>query len=92
MERISQRTQRNDISAVTHLFQGVDNKEVYRPTGEIDVLIECNYASLHPSIMQAVDNLVIMKNRFGKCLVGSHPKLKESRQLLVHYAISHYGQ
>ena len=78
----SQVNQMNDIDAITHLFKGIDSREIHRPKGEIDVLIGCNYAALHPSIIQSVGNLTVMKNRFGKCLAGSHP--------LLNYPLSYY--
>ena len=56
-----------------------------RPTGDIDVLIGFNYALLHPSIVQSSGNLILMKNRFGMCISGSHYKLKENQEIIVNF-------
>ena len=85
ISNISQGQQIYDGSSVLPLFKGVDPKEIQRPKGEIDALIGFNYASLHPTMVQSSDNLILMENRFGKCLAGSHYKIKETRKLVANY-------
>ena len=54
-----------------------------RPKGEIEMLVGFEYAGFHPERVQAVDHLLLMENKFGLCLGGSHPLLQEKTQLLV---------
>ena len=50
---------------------------VVRPVGEVDVLVGFEYAGFHPVCHRSMGHLLILKNRFGSCLGGSHPKLSE---------------
>ena len=56
--------------------------------GEVDILICFNYASLHPVKEQSVDNLLLMKNRFGRCLGGSCSLTKVNTSV-IHHIIMH---
>ena len=55
---------------------------VQRRNGVINVLIGFNYALLHPCLMQTEGILVLIGNRFGGCLAGSHHKVKESLEVV----------
>ena len=35
---------------------------------------------------QSVGHLLLLKNRFGKCIGGSHPNLQEGTSKLIQYA------
>ena len=94
IERISQPIQNIGINGTIHEFKGVKLSEVRRPTGEIDLLLGFNYASLHPVKEKSIGNLVLMKNRFGKCLAGSRHLLRERNELVnrnvsIHHARFH---
>jgi hypothetical protein len=64
-----------DISKVARLFKGIDEKDVKRPTGQVDILIGTNCCILMPNKLDEVDNIQLMRNQFGYCLRGSHPLL-----------------
>lgn len=66
-----------DQNAVQQLFKDVPNAGIDRPVGEVDVLIGFNYANFHPQREQSVEHLLLLKNRFGRCMGGTHPKVKE---------------
>ncbi|XP_066029071.1 uncharacterized protein [Pocillopora verrucosa] len=55
----------------------VPNAGIDRPVGEVDALIGFNYANFHPQREQSVEHLLLLKNRFGRCIGGTHPKVKE---------------
>ena len=61
----------------------VDSKDVARPVGEIDMLIGFEYAGFHPEREKSKGHLVLMKNKFGRCLSGAHSLLEEKTQMLV---------
>ena len=66
-----------DQNAVQQLFKDVPNAGIDRPVGEVDVLIRFNYANFHPQREQSVEHLLLLKNRFRRCIGGTHPKVKE---------------
>jgi len=82
ISRISTAIESNDISEVSDLFS-MNPAEVKRPIGEIDMLIGFEYAGFHPEKREAVDHLLLMENKFGLCLGGSHHLLQEKTQLMV---------
>ena len=78
----------NDISCiklnrVIQLFKDITLADVERPSGEIDLLIGYDYAALHPVRQQRSDNLLLLTNNFGKCIVGSHPKIIENTRSYI---------
>ena len=66
-----------DVESIAHLFRNITNDEIARPAGPVDVLIGCEYAAYHPEREQSIGHLVLLKNRFGRCIGGTHPLLKE---------------
>ena len=66
-----------DSSFITQLFKNVSAKDINRPTGEIDVLIGYQYATYHPQREDNNGRLLLLKNRFGKCIGGSHPLIND---------------
>ena len=84
IEKISSDVEGVDVRKVVQRFKGLKDEEVRRPKGEIDVLIGYNYASLHPVKMQSVENLLLLGNRFGKCLAGCHDSIKERDNVIFH--------
>ena len=61
----------------------VKPEEVSRPDGEIEMLIGMDYAGFHPEKEQACEHLVLMKNKFGRCLSGTHSSTTEKTQMIV---------
>ena len=61
---------------VIHLFENIVPDEIKRPAGAVDVLI--GYAGYHPKPEQRSGHLLLLKNRFGRCLGGTHTILKQT--------------
>ena len=65
-----------------------------RPSGTVDVLIGYEYASYHPQNEQSSGHLVLLRNRFGRCIGGTHPTIREKstsqqlHQIKVNTAIA----
>ncbi|XP_043198573.1 uncharacterized protein LOC122368576 isoform X1 [Amphibalanus amphitrite] len=53
-----------------------------RPKGEIEVLIGFDHAAQHPVREKSMENLVLLRNRFGVCVSGSHPSLVEKTEVM----------
>ena len=70
-----------DMFAITF---GVHPEEIRRPEGEVDVLIGLEYAGFHPDKEKIVDHLVLFRNRFGACLGGTHRRLTERTEKVIH--------
>ena len=79
IERISEDLKDVDNRSVIHKFRGVRIKNIERPKGAIDVLVGFTYASLNPTIEHASGDLMIMGNRFGRCLAGSNKRISSQR-------------
>lgn len=67
-----------NVESIAHLFRNVSKDEIARPAGPVDVLIGYEYAAFHPEREQNNGHLVLLKNRFGRCVGGTHPLLKET--------------
>ena len=92
IDKISTELNSIDLTAVSQLFQTVKPDEISRPYGEIDVLIGFEYAGYHPMKKECNDHLLLLENRFGKCLGGSHPLLLETTRKLVKHAVLHHAK
>ena len=66
-----------NIESIAHLFRNVTKDEIAQPAGPVDVLIKYEYAAYHPEREQNIGHLVLLKNRFGRCVGGTQPLLKE---------------
>ena len=72
-------------------FKDIKPEDARRPTGAVDVLVGYEYAGFHPQPEQRSDHLLLLGNRFGKCIGGSHKLISESRispnckDACVHY-------
>ena len=67
IHKISNTIEKIDAEGLIQKFRGLKKNEVQMVTGEINVLVGFNYASLHPVREQSIGNLMLMKNKFGKC-------------------------
>ena len=91
IDRITADIDNIDVHSVLSLFDDVDAKEVERPRGQVDLLIGYEYAGYHPTRLKAVDHLVVLENRFGKCLGGTHPAIKErTKRVITAAAMIHH--
>ena len=78
IERITSDIESVNIDDIVHLFKNVTKEEIERPSGPVDILIGYEYAAYHPEREQNIGHLVLLRNRFGRCIGGTHPLLKES--------------
>ena len=92
IDKISTDLESIDLSKINHLFKGVSMKELQRPYGEIDVLIGFEYAGFHPLRKKSNGHLLLMENRFGKCIGGSHPLICEKTQKVVKHVVVHHAK
>ena len=83
IKKISTEIEKIDVGIVKHLFVDINENILERPGGEVDMLIGFEYAGFHPIRMQAADHLLLMKNRFGWCLGGSHEKIEEKVKIVA---------
>lgn len=78
IDRISTDITPIEVSGVIKLLEGVSRQDLDRPEeGEIDCLIGYEYAAFHPVRKQAAGHLLLLENRFGMIIGGTHPTLKE---------------
>ena len=82
IDKITSDIQAINLDGIHRLFRNVTNfkEEITRPTGEVDVLIGFEYAGFHPQTEQSSEHLLLLKNRFGKCIGGTHPQIKETNE------------
>ena len=80
IDKITSDIQTINLDGVHRLFRNVTKGEIARPTGEVDVLIGFEYAGFHPQKEQSSEHLLLLKNRFGRCLGGTHPQIKERNE------------
>ena len=75
IQKISSQIDKVDHKAIAEIFQ-MKPIGINRPnSGEVDVLIGQQAASLHPVRIKAVGDLILMKNEFGYVVSGFHPQL-----------------
>jgi hypothetical protein len=72
-----------DVSAAAEMFD-VLPETVYRPKGQVDILIGIHEADLFPEKLDARGSPHLMSSQFGSGLVlaGSHPRIQSSRTKL----------
>ena len=90
IDKITTELESINIQGVLHLFKNAKSNELKRPTGEVDVLIGYEYAGYHPVARQKSGHLLLLSNRFGKCLGGSHPLLSENTQKIIEHVNIHH--
>ena len=74
------------------LFNNPKAQEVDRPKeGEVDCLIGYEYAAFHPHCIQAIRHLLLLHNRFGTIIGGTHPKLEEKTRKIVQHVMVHHA-
>jgi len=80
IDKITSDLQTINLDGVHCPFRNVTKEEIARPTGEVDVLIGFEYAGFHPQKEQSSKHLLLLKNRFGRCIGGTHPQIKETNK------------
>ena len=91
IEQISTETNFVDIEAMKKLFTDVSAAKANRPgPGKVDLLFGFDCAAYHPVSVECVGHLLLMKNRFGYIIAGSHPSVNETAQKLVKHAVVLY--
>ena len=87
IEEISTNIENIEFSRVLAEFQNKDASTISRPAGvKIDILIGYQYAAYHPVPIEAVGHLLLMKNRFGVLIAGSHKDIQERTKRIVKHA------
>ena len=90
INQISTGVSRKNLPNAKHLFKILSPHAIKRSTGEIDVLIGFEYARSHQVFEQSCIHLLVLRNRFGKGIDGSHSLLKENTQkIILHAAVLH---
>ena len=83
-----------DIDGIIPSFNNISKVDILRPSGTVDVLIGYEYASYHPQNEQSSGHLVLLRNRFGRCIGCTHPTIREQstshqlHQIKVNTAIA----
>ena len=78
IDKITSEIQSVNIDGVIKLFKNIPREDILRPSGAVDVLIGYEYAAYHPQNEQSSGHLLLLKNRFGRCIGGTHPSIKET--------------
>ena len=87
IEQISTEIETVEVNEILHEFKSEVARKAARPQGgNIDLLIGFQYAAYHPAKREELGHLLIMENRFGFIIAGSHPRLREKTIKLVKHA------
>ena len=91
IDKISNSVQSIDDSVIFQKFPELKCEGIQVVSGEVDVLIGFNYAALHPVKEKCIKNLLLMKNRFGRCLAGSCNSFQANEKILIHDAVVNHA-
>ncbi|XP_068758047.1 uncharacterized protein [Montipora capricornis] len=78
IDKITSDLQSVNVNGIIQLFKDISKDDISRPSGTIDVLTGYEYAAYHPQSEQTSGHLPLLKNRFGRCIGGTHPFIKET--------------
>ena len=88
IEQVSTSIENVNLQGVLNLFKKSGDVEVNRPdSGPVDLLIGFSYAGYHPVKIDNNGHLLLMENRFGHIIAGSHPDISEETKKLVKHAV-----
>ena len=88
IEQISTNVENVNLDGILKLFSKVGVSEVDRPSsGPVDLLIGYSYAGYHPVKIESNGHLLLMENRFGYIIAGSHQDIAENTRKLVQHAV-----
>ena len=87
IETISTDVEAIDLTEIKKMFNSKEAIEIERPkSGSVGLLIGFSYAAFHPAKIEEVGHLLLMKNRFGNIIAGSHPSVRETTKKVVKHA------
>ena len=69
--QISSEIESIEIASLANELE-VSTEGLERPTGEIEMLIGYEYAGFHPEKIKSQGHLLLLQNKFGKCLGSAH--------------------
>ena len=95
LDRISSSIESVNMSSIIELFKGrdssrrtLDESDVDRPTeGEVDCLIGYEVAGLHPVRIASANHLLLLENRYGLVVGGTHCKIKDGTKKVVQHGV-----
>ena len=77
IEKISSQVSKSNIALVKEMFPKYSAK-IHQPLeGEVDLLIGMQYAAFQPVSIDSREHLLLMKNRFGILIAGTHRDCNE---------------
>ena len=80
------------LDSILKLFDGLEATVLNRPRhGRIDCLIGYQYAAFHPTKKCEVNHLLLLENRFGYVISGSHQILVDNTKKVVQHAKGHHA-
>ena len=80
--KISSAIERIDVELLAGILE-IDLKGLERPTGEVDLLIGFEYAGFHPERIKSKGHLLLLENKFGRCIGGSHQDIVEKTKMMI---------
>jgi len=87
IETISTDVEAIDLTEIKKMFNSKEAIEIESPkSGSVGLLIGFSYAAFHPAKIEEVGHLLLMKNRFGNIIAGSHPSVIETTKKVVKHA------
>ena len=92
IDKITTDIQSVNIDDIVHYFKNVSPDEIKRPSGAVDVLIGYRYAGYHPEPERKLDHLLLLKNRFGRCLGGTHAAFGEAGHTMHNARVHHVSE
>ena len=82
IDQITGPVSRLDLECLSEIFPERDVSLLQRKSSKVDMLLGCDYYSLHPKReICTKGNLSIMQGELGICLVGSHPNIQEGTEI-----------
>ena len=70
-----------EIKEAVKLFPWTDKSRMKCPEAStIDILIGFDHAGYHPQRIESIQHLVLLENRFGYTIAGSHETLKQNSE------------
>ena len=81
------------IQDINKFFPWIDKNRIRYPwKGNIESLIGFDYAAHHPTCIDSIGHVVLLENRFGYTVAGSHGPLKgrfDSKGIVKHATVLH---
>lgn len=68
MNKITADISKVNVHGVVKFFKGINEGDIARPEGKVDLLIGADCCILLPGKIDQIGNLQLMRNQFGYCL------------------------